>query len=85
MIIRILQSSWPFGGRPKTPSHEAEARRLVTQALVQQTAPDTRSAALVALVHALRCEHKIVDLRLYDLSRRQLRVRAQEIANAVRT
>jgi hypothetical protein len=61
-------------------AHEAEARRLVTQALVQQTAPDTRTAALIALLHALRCEHKIVDPRPYSLSRRQLRERAAEIA-----
>ncbi len=35
---------------------------------------------LIALVHALRYEHKIVDPRLYDLSKRQLRERAEEIA-----
>src|SRR5215831_15300211 len=29
-------------------SHEAEVRRLVTQALVQQVAPDTQTAALIA-------------------------------------
>ena len=61
-------------------SHEAEVRRLVTEALVQQTAPDTRTAALIALAHALRCEHKIVDARQYGLSKRQLRARAEEIA-----
>jgi Golgi phosphoprotein 3 (GPP34) len=61
-------------------SHEAEVRRLVTQSLMQRTAADARSAALIALVHALRCEHKIVDPRLSGLSRRQLRTRAEEIA-----
>ena len=61
-------------------SHEAEVRRLMTQALVEQTAPDTRSAALIALVHALRCEHKIIDPGHYGLSKRQLRERAEEIA-----
>ena len=61
-------------------SHEAEVRRLVTQALVQRVAPDTRTAALIALVHALRCEDKIVDPRQHGLSRRQLRARAEEIA-----
>jgi Golgi phosphoprotein 3 (GPP34) len=61
-------------------THEAEARRTVTQALVQQTTPDTRTAALIALLHALGCEHKIVDPRPYGLSRRQLRERAGEIA-----
>ena len=61
-------------------SHEAEVRRLVTQALVQQAAPDTRTAALIALVHALRCEDKIVDPKQYGLSKRELRARAEEIA-----
>ena len=61
-------------------SHEAEVRRLVTQVLTQQTAPDARTAALIALLHALRCEDKIVDLRQYGLSKRELRARAEEIA-----
>jgi len=61
-------------------SHEAEVRRLVTQALVQQAAPDTRTAALIALVHALRCEDKIVDPQQYGLSKRELRARTEQIA-----
>jgi hypothetical protein len=61
---------------------QAEVRRLVTQALVQQAAPDDRTAALIALVHALRCEHKIVDPRPSGLSRRQLRTRAEEITQS---
>lgn len=61
-------------------SHEAEVRRLLTEALVQSAVPDTRSAALIALVHALRSEHKIVDPRQCGLSKRQLRARAEEIA-----
>jgi hypothetical protein len=60
--------------------HEEQVRQLVTQALVQQTAPDARTAALIALLHALRCEHKIIDPRHYQLSRRQLRARAEEVA-----
>jgi Golgi phosphoprotein 3 (GPP34) len=55
-------------------------RRLVTQALVQTAAPDERTAALIALLHALKCEHKVVDPRAYQLSRRQLRARADQIA-----
>ena len=62
------------------PSHEAEVRGLVTQALIQPAAPDERAAALIALLHALKCEHKVVDPRPYQLSRRQLRARAAEIA-----
>lgn len=61
--------------------HEEQVRRPMTEALVQQTAPDTRSAALIALVHALRCEDKIVDPRQHDMSKRQLRERAAEIAS----
>src|SRR2546429_1211928 len=68
--------TWPA----QDASHEAQARELLTQALVQQTAPDTRSAALIALLHALRCEHKIVDPEPYGLSKRQLAARAEEIA-----
>jgi hypothetical protein len=63
------------GSKPST-----VIRPLVTQALVQQTAPDARTAALIALLHALRCEHKIIDPRHYQLSRRQLRARAEEVA-----
>jgi hypothetical protein len=55
-------------------------RQLVTQALIQQAAPDARTAALIALLHALKCEHKIIDPRPYQLSRQQLRARAEEIA-----
>src|SRR5215471_613461 len=61
-------------------SDEAEVRRLMTQALVQQEAPDTRTAALIALAHAVGCVDKIVDPRQHGLSRRQLRARAAEIA-----
>jgi Golgi phosphoprotein 3 (GPP34) len=62
--------------------HEAQVRLLLTQALAQQQVPDARSAALIALLHALRCEHQIVDPRPYGLSKRQLRARAEEIAKS---
>ena len=62
--------------------HATQVRRLVTQALVQQAAPDPGGAALIALVHALKCEHKIVDPRLSGLSRRQLRARGEEISQS---
>jgi hypothetical protein len=61
-------------------SREAEVRRLMTQALVQQVAPDTRTAALIALVHAVGCVDKIVDPRQHGLSKRELRARAKKIA-----
>jgi hypothetical protein len=68
--------TWPT----QDPGHEAEVRQLVTQALVQPGEPDERTAALIALLHALRCEHKVVDPKAYQLSRRQLRARAAEVA-----
>ena len=73
--------TWPA----QDPSHEAEVRQQVTQALVEQAEAlpaeaGERTAALIALLHALRCEHKVVDPRPYQLSRRQLRARAAEIA-----
>ena len=61
-------------------SHKTEVRRLMAQALVQQETLDTRTAALIALIHAVGCEDKIVDPRQYGLSRRELRARAEEIA-----
>ena len=36
--------------------------------------------ALIALLHALRCEDKIVDPGQYGLSKRELRARAEEVA-----
>jgi hypothetical protein len=62
-------------------SHKTQVRQLVTRALAQQMSPDTPTAALIALVHALRCEHKIVDPGRNELSRRQLQARAEEIAS----
>jgi hypothetical protein len=59
--------------------HGAQVRRLMTQALAQQTTPQARSAVLIALVHALRYEHRIIDPRECGLSRQQLRARAEEI------
>ena len=60
--------------------HEEQVRQLVTRALVQQTAPDARTAALIALVHALKCEHKVVDPGPYGLSNRQLAAFISSIA-----
>jgi Golgi phosphoprotein 3 (GPP34) len=67
---------WPA----ENASHERYVRHLVTQALTQREDPDPRTAALVALLHALRCEHKIINPGQHGVSRRQLRARAQEIA-----
>jgi hypothetical protein len=61
-------------------SHEEHLRQQLAGALTGQTAPDCRTAALVALLHALNCEHKVIDPRQYGLSRRQLQARAEQIA-----
>lgn len=53
---------------------------MMTQALVQQTAPQPRSAALIALMHALGYEYKIVGPRDCGLSAQQIRARAAEMA-----
>jgi Golgi phosphoprotein 3 GPP34 len=68
--------AWPA----QDPGHEAGVRAQVTQALIQPGTPDQRTAALISLLHALKCEHKVVDPRSCGLSRRQLRARAEEIA-----
>ena len=60
--------------------HEEQVRQAVIEALVQQAEPDQHTAALIALLHALKCEHKIAEPRRYGISRRQLRARAGEIA-----
>jgi hypothetical protein len=60
--------------------HEAQLREQLTQALVQRMTPDARTAALVSLIHALQCEHKVIDPRQHELSKRELRARAEEIA-----
>jgi Golgi phosphoprotein 3 (GPP34) len=76
-ILGIVAAyTWPV----QDVSHTAQLRNMVTQALVRQTAPPAQSAALVALVHALRYEHKIVDPRECGMSRNQLKARAEEIA-----
>jgi Golgi phosphoprotein 3 GPP34 len=48
--------------------------------IVQQVAPDTRTAALITLVHAVGCVDKVVDPRQHGLSKRDLRARAEAIA-----
>ena len=61
--------------------HERQVRQQLIQALVQQHTPDERTAALIALLHALRCEHKIINPGDYGLSRQQLSSRGEQIAN----
>jgi hypothetical protein len=62
--------------------HETEVRRQVTEALANGTTPDQRTAALIALLHALRCEHKIVDPHQHGITKAELRDRADQIARS---
>jgi hypothetical protein len=76
-VLGIFPTSrWPS----QDARHEAELRRLIEQSLVQGFTPDARTAALIALLHALKCEHKVVDPAQHGLSKRVLRARAEEIA-----
>jgi hypothetical protein len=61
--------------------HEEQLRQSVIEALIQQSEPGPHTAALIALLHALKCEHKIADPRRYGISKRQLRARAEAIAD----
>jgi hypothetical protein len=69
-------STWPA----QDSQHEAGVRQLITQVLVQDAAPDQRTAALIALLHALRCEDKVVDPRQSGMSKKQLQARAEQVA-----
>ena len=60
--------------------HEAAVRRGLAGALVHGLTPEPRDAALVALLHALRATHKVVDPKEHGLKRRELDRRAKEIA-----
>jgi Golgi phosphoprotein 3 (GPP34) len=68
--------TWPA----KDGQHEAGVRQLITQVLVPGAAPDQRIAALIALLHALRCEDKVVDPQQNGISKKELRARAEQIA-----
>lgn len=59
--------------------HEEHVRTRLTQVLVQRTTPDSRTADLASLLHALKSEHRIVDLKENGLTRKQLETRAMEV------
>jgi Golgi phosphoprotein 3 (GPP34) len=75
-MVRSVQDS-PYG---------VEMRRRVIQALVERTPPDTRSAALIALLHTIKHEPGIIypRARIVGLTRthRQLIARGDEIAKS---
>lgn len=60
--------------------NEEQARQQLAAALTGQAVPGSRAAVLIALLHALKCEHKVMGSQLDGLSRRELRARAGEIA-----
>ncbi|MFG3120685.1 GPP34 family phosphoprotein [Streptomyces sp. NPDC048201] len=63
---------WPATDR----GHEELVARRIKDVLVAGAAPDRRTADLVALLHAVRAAHKVV-----DGDRRTVRTRAKEIAD----
>jgi hypothetical protein len=76
-VLGIFQTEhWPT----TSADHESAVRRALTATLVQGTTPEPRDAALVALVHALRATHKVVDPKQHGLRRRDLERRAKEVA-----
>ncbi len=76
MLGLFPRTSWPTASA----EHETAVRRGLEGLLVHGLTPDPRSAALVALLHALRSTHKVVDPKEHDLKRRELDRRAKEIA-----
>ena len=58
--------------------HEDDVRRALTATLVQGVSPDQRTAALVALLHAVGQSHKVVDRG--GLPASAVRKRAKEIS-----
>ncbi|HEY5182767.1 MAG TPA: GPP34 family phosphoprotein [Dermatophilaceae bacterium] len=60
--------------------HEERMRAQLTQVLVQGTTPDSRTAALVSLLHALESAHRIVNPKEHGLTRKELATRAEEVS-----
>jgi Golgi phosphoprotein 3 (GPP34) len=60
----VRNESTSLWGRDRWPvqdsRHKTEVHRRMIEALVEQTTPDTRSAALIALLHTIRHEPTIV-------------------------
>jgi len=59
--------------------HEEHLRTQLTQVLVQQTTPDSRTAALVSLLHSLKSEQRVVDPKEHGLTRKELQRRAEAL------
>jgi hypothetical protein len=76
-ILGVLpRLSW----RIQDPQRKAAVREQVSEALLRLAPGEPRVGGLVALLHTLNLEHKVVDYRGFDLSKRELRSRAAQIA-----
>jgi hypothetical protein len=73
----VTTDHWPT----QDARHEEDVRRSLVEVLVERKAPDARTAALVALRHALACEHKVIDVQQFGLTKHELRSRAEETAH----
>jgi hypothetical protein len=82
----VRDESTSLLGRDRWPDqdsrHKAEVRRRVIEALVEQTTPDTRSAALIALLHTIRHEPTIVGVGHRAEISRLIEVRGMVIARS---
>lgn len=69
----------PHDGRAGERRRAGDAHGL-TQALIQGATRDPHTAALIALLHAMHVEHRVVAPHEHGMSGRQLRARAGAIA-----
>jgi len=72
----FTRHSWPAADSHR----EEEACHAITEALVGGAPPDTHTAALIALLHALHAEQEVVDVHTSGISKDDVRARASEIA-----
>lgn len=73
----VARHTWPAADARR----EAEVRRSITDTLRQTAKPDSHTAALIALIHALRCDHKVLDVGGLELSKEELKARVEEVAS----
>jgi hypothetical protein len=77
ILGRFARHTWPT----EDAHHEAEVRGLITGAVTLSSSPDPHTAALIALLHALGCQHKVLDGDGLGLSQAQLQARTAAIAS----
>lgn len=77
-VLGLLpRHTWPA----EDAHHEGEVRRSIARVLTEPSGSDPHVAALVALLHALRCEDKVIDHEGLGLSKDELRDRAATMAS----